>query len=359
MRFDWYGPTSFSISVPIPADERGLVGRRCPSCLAYFKLKPGTGLPTNTCHCPYCGLAADISDFTTPEQEEYVRSVGMREAQERILKPIMRRFGESLKSIERATSRGAIQIRVEVRDEWRSIPLALYREREVETDVTCQECGLRFAVYGVFATCPDCTGMNASAVFHKSMEAAVKRLSLLDGDLDPEIGEALLSDVLGSAVAAFDALGKELRRRFPGLLPSTPRNLFQNIEALSVALSKATGSSLMEALGDDQYALLLRMFQVRHIFQHNLGVVDAEAIQKVPDLAAWRGRKYVLGRREVEDFLRSLEEAYNAVVGLLKATSSRQAEPRARRTVSRPRQPPAEGAREVTTKDETNVFEIP
>jgi hypothetical protein len=35
--------------------------------------------------------------------------VGLRETQERILKPMMRRFGESLKGIERATSRGPIR----------------------------------------------------------------------------------------------------------------------------------------------------------------------------------------------------------------------------------------------------------
>jgi hypothetical protein len=333
----WYGPSSFSIDVPIPTDERGLVGRRCPACLRFFKLKLGTGLPTETCHCPYCGYAADISEFTTPEQEEYVRSVGMREAQERILKPMMRRFGESLKGIERATSRGPIQIRVEVRDQWRSIPLALYREREVETAVTCQECGLQFAVYGVFATCPDCTGMNASAVFHKSMEAARRRLSLIDGDLDSEMVEGLLSDALGSAVGAFDAVGKELCRRFPGPLPSTPRNLFQNIEALSVALGKATGTSLAEAVSEERYVSLARMFQVRHVYEHNLGVVDADAIKKVPDLATWRGRKYVLARSEIEAFLQSLNKAYDAIVKLLEAASSRRASQRN----TAPRQPRA------------------
>jgi hypothetical protein len=312
-----YGPGSFSIDVPIPTDERGLVGRRCPACLGYFKLKLGTGLPTETCHCPYCEYAADISEFTTPEQEEYVLSVGMRETQERILKPMMRRFGESLKSMERATSRGPIQIRVEVRDQWRSIPLALYREREVETDVTCQECGLQFAVYGVFATCPDCTGMNASAVFRKSLEAARRRLVLLDGDLDSEMVEGLLSDALGSAVGAFDAVGKELCRRFPDLLPSSPRNLFQNVQALSAALGQTTGRSLAEVFGEEQYAGLVKMFQVRHVYEHNLGVIDAEAIRKVPDLAAWRGRKYVLSRKEVEAFLRYLEGAYDLVLRLL------------------------------------------
>jgi hypothetical protein len=311
------------MSVPIPTDERGLVGRRCPACLRYFKVKLGTGLPTaETCNCPYCEHASDTSDFTTPEQEEYVRSVGLREAQERILKPMMRRFGESLKSIERATSGGLIQLRVEVRHDWRSIPLALYREREVETGITCEACGLEFAVYGVFAACPDCKGMNASTVFHKSLEAASKRLILLDGDLDTEMAEALLSDALGSAVGAFDAVGKELRRRFPSLLPSRPRNLFQNIDALSTALAKATGQSLVDVLGPEEYRDLVRMFQVRHIYEHNLGVVDDDAVKKAPDLASWHGRTYGLARDEVQAFLRSLEKTYDVVLRLLTVSAA-------------------------------------
>jgi hypothetical protein len=150
---------------------------------------------------------------------------------------------------------------------------------------------------------------------------------LLDGDLDSEMIEGLLSDALGSAVGAFDAVGKELRRRFPGLLPPTPHNLFQNVEALSAALGKATERSLAEALGEEQYTSLTRMFQVRHVYEHNLGVVDADAIKKVPDLAAWRGRKYVLARREIEAFLQSLNEAYDGVVRLLEAASFQAGKP--------------------------------
>jgi hypothetical protein len=82
-----------------------------------------------------------------------------------------------------------------------------WRRREL-VDQQCQECGLQFAVYGVFATCPDCTRMNAQAVFRKSMEAARRRPSLLDGDVDSEMIEGLLSDALGAAVGAFDAIGR-------------------------------------------------------------------------------------------------------------------------------------------------------
>ena len=67
-------------------------------------------------------------------------------------------------------------------DTSRALPRARGRDRRHVPS------GLHFAVYGVFATCPDCTGMNATAVFHKSMEAARRRLSLLEGDLDSGIG---------------------------------------------------------------------------------------------------------------------------------------------------------------------------
>jgi len=59
------------------------------------------------------------------------------------------------------------------------------------------------------------------------------------------------------------------------------------------------------------------------VYEHNLGVVDAEAIKKAPDLAAWRGRNYVLARNELEAFLRSLEEVYDVVVRLLDDASGK------------------------------------
>jgi len=314
-------PDRLEINVPLPVDGTGRVGRRCPACSRYFKVKPGTGLATPKCQCPYCEHTGDASDFTTPEQAAYVRSVGLREAQERILKPMMRGFGESLKGIGRSTSGGPIQIRVEVRDEWRFIPLAVYQEREVETDVTCEACGLEFAVYGVFATCPDCAEMNTSTVFRRSLEAAGRRLNLLDGDIEEEVARSLLSDALGSAVGAFDAVGKELRRRFPSLLPAKPRNLFQNIDALSSALEQATGTSLADALGPDAWESLRLMFQVRHLQEHTLGVVDDSSVTQVPELAPLLGRKYPLTRTEVEEFLGLLERAFDAVVSSLTETT--------------------------------------
>jgi hypothetical protein len=42
-------------------------------------------------------------------------------------------------------------------------------------------------------------------------------------------------------------------------------NLFQNIQTLSAVLGRTTGRSLAEFLGEEQYADLVRMFQVRDL----------------------------------------------------------------------------------------------
>src|SRR4051794_28244514 len=159
------------IRVPLPTDDNGLTGRQCPSCERYFKLKFGTGLPVEITHCPYCGEAADASEYLTPEQREYAVTVAIPEINQRFVEPMMRDFGRNLQRSTRQASRNSLfklDVKLDYRE--RHVPVAHYRERELETSVTCDNCSLEFAVYGVFAACPDCTAMNATAIFRKSME---------------------------------------------------------------------------------------------------------------------------------------------------------------------------------------------
>lgn len=135
--------------IDIPTDEKRYVGRECPNpgCLGYFKITSGTGIispqqqpgpsegssqrqissglfravshplystrplyttrplsknvsPLEThyqretdtgdsqsiCYCPYCGHTAPPSDFATPEQLEYAKSVAMRQISEALFK---------------------------------------------------------------------------------------------------------------------------------------------------------------------------------------------------------------------------------------------------------------------------------
>jgi hypothetical protein len=56
------------IQVAFPLDENGMIGRECPKCSEYFKLKFGTGLPITICTCPYCSHEGDGREFFKKHQ---------------------------------------------------------------------------------------------------------------------------------------------------------------------------------------------------------------------------------------------------------------------------------------------------
>jgi hypothetical protein len=59
------------------------------------------------------------------------------------------------------------------------------------------------------------------------------------------------------------------------------------------------------------------LFQVRHLYEHTAGVVDAKFCQKVPGTRHLQGRKYPLKRAEVERFLDLLPALADAVIACL------------------------------------------
>ena len=134
----------------------------------------------------------------------------------------------------------------------------------------------------------------------------IKRLRLLELDetkSDPELERSILVDTLGGSVSAFDALGKKLREVAPQVFPAHPRNLFQNFSALDAAL-RANSRSIADRLGGQERAFRLQLLlQVRHIVEHNLGVVDDDFIRNVPTHRSMRGRLYPLTLDEVDDLL--------------------------------------------------------
>ena len=307
-----------SIKVSLPPDEQGFTGRECPKCSKYFKVKSGTGLPISICHCPYCGYIGDHSEFFTKDQIKYAKSKALREVMGRVIEPELRKLERSFKERERATRGGFIQIKVKTQRSPMRLPLKYYQEKEVETYITCDNCALEFAIYGVFANCPGCGKLNALIIFRKSIEVAHKRIHLRDSIKDEvELQEAILEDALSGGVSTFDALGKVLQSRYPAIFPQKPKNLFQNLKILSDVFSKSVGESLSDILSKENFEFLFQMFQVRHIYEHNMGVVDDDFVRKVPDLSYLKGRKYPLEKSEIEKFLGVVLDAGNKILKIV------------------------------------------
>src|SRR5438045_300179 len=146
------------INVSLPVGDDGYLGRECPiaSCEGYFKIKPGTGLKgTNLpCHCPYCGHIASQNDFTTKNQIEFAKSVAFRQVVD-VLRGELKKMEFDIKP------KGPFGIGISMKlQPGEPIPLKRYRERTLETHVSCNNCTLDYSVYGIFAFCPDCGNHN-------------------------------------------------------------------------------------------------------------------------------------------------------------------------------------------------------
>ncbi len=293
------------IPINIPLDENGLLGRECLKCKKYFKLKPGTGLPTSYCHCPYCDYEGESDTFWTKAQIEYAESIAMEYAMNKIIKPS---FEKMFKDLERSTRNSLISFKYKPSGISYSIPRKYYSEKDLETTIICDNCGLTFSVFGVFAHCPDCKMINAFLIYEKSLEVTKKQLQIISNpDISLEIRENSFSFILTSCIAAFDGLGKELRKRKPDIYPDKPKNLFQNLFNLNQHLDDLLSTKI------NDFDFLIRIFQVRHIYEHNMGVIDEDFTQKIPNYTSKLGRKYILKQEEVEKFIMKMEELGNVI----------------------------------------------
>ena len=292
-----------TVEIRLDTDDRGMIGRECPNsgCGRYFKLKPGTGLDTQESQCPYCGTQGTSIEFLTSDQQNYARVAGAKQ----ILDPILQKFEKDLRKLNTRQRKSPLQISVSVKRS--GIKLPAYQEKRLETDVFCDKCGLEFAVYGVFASCPDCGQLNALTVCLSSLETARKRISLsLDSDIDVNLRRALLQDALGSTVEAFDAYGKAVRSRSTIIAENAKSNLFQDIELLDKELRNAGIPSIENMIGIEPWGDLKWFFQARHVYTHNAGVVDRKFVAKLPAYTHMLGRVLPLDADRVSKNIESI-----------------------------------------------------
>jgi hypothetical protein len=295
-----------SISVPIPADDKGFTGRECPreECEGYFKIQSGTGLKGHKlpCHCPYCGHTAGQDHFWTKAQIEYAKSIAIREISDAIHKDL-----KALEFDHKPKGAFGIGISMTVKRE-RPTPIHYYREEHLETEIVCINCTLRYSVYGVFAFCPDCGQHNSLQILEKNLEVAGKLLDLAMG-AETSLADRLIENALEDCVSAFDGFGRELCRIHAKKAhdPTRVEKLsFQDLEGARTNVLDLFGTDLAAKLAPDEWRTAVMGFQKRHLVAHKMGVVDQKYITKTGDTQSVAGRKLVIGADEVREFARIL-----------------------------------------------------
>lgn len=285
------------VHVPIEKDEDGYLGRECPveECRGYFKITLGTGVKGPApCHCPYCGHRGDQNTFWTHEQLEYAKSV--------VLRKVTDALHQDLKSLEfkhRPSGPFGIGISVTLQ-RGTPHPIKYYREKQLETEVVCDSCTLRYAIYGVFGWCPDCGIHNSFRILAKNVEFARKELVLAQS-AEKDFADHLTGDALENVVSAFDGFGREICAQKGAEIQ------FQNLSGARRRVRDAFAFDFADVLNADQWDQVCRVFQKRHLLAHKMGVIDDDYIRKANDATAVVGRKITVSRDEVTAIIGLIE----------------------------------------------------
>jgi Zn ribbon nucleic-acid-binding protein len=304
------------MSIAIPQDEEGYIGRECPECKEYFKITPGTGLEgVSEAYCPYCGHKADMSDFSTPEQIDYVKSVALRH--------VSNQLHRMLKNTLEGTyprQRSFLSIKVEVKQRGQ-VPLAYYTEKDLETKAVCTHCTLSYAVYSVYAFCPDCGQHNSLQIFKTNLELVQKMMKMArEGEAD--VREALLESCLTKVVAAFDSYGRQVCSLYApkATQPDKAEKIrFQNLPGAQTNVQAIFGIDIAGGIEATEWVATVRMFLKRHLLAHNGGEIDDDYLARANDPTAMRGRKLTLDDKEIENMMAATRQLADYLDTQLKA----------------------------------------
>jgi hypothetical protein len=256
---------------------------------------PGTGLTNiSDCWCAYCGYKGPNDTFWTKQQIEYAKSIAFNHMSGEVLR-MLKRHEFDIKP------RGAFGIGMSLKVTGRPTPIRIYVETTLETELVCEKCTLKYAIYGVFAFCPDCGTHNSLAILNKNFDF-VRKLLIFAETTDADTRERLTLDALENAVSAFDGFGREVCRSLAErrTVPAASNVSFQSLTVARDAVARHLSFDLRADLSDDEWTFLVKEFQKRHLIAHKMGVIDQKYVDVTGDGSAVVGRKIAVGRPEIE-----------------------------------------------------------
>jgi hypothetical protein len=226
------------------------------------------------------------------------------------LREVQKALGADLrewgKSLERSTRGGFLQIKTEYKST--PMPIRYYEEKELETTITCEQCGLVYSVFGKFAYCPDCGIDNTIQILSKNLELVNKLLDKAKEEENPEFQEFLVHNALEDIVSSFDSFGRNSIGLFTKNTEKSNLSIsFQNIRKAHERILKEFGFDFSHGLASEDWERVVENFQKRHLISHNDGIVDEPYIQITNDQEAVQGRKIRIASEDVEDMLGAIE----------------------------------------------------
>lgn len=263
------GELEFEISIPT---DSGYVGRECNNadCGRYFKIYKDS--LREQLFCPYCGEQFDKNELLTQDQTKFIKEVATEEAKEVMVTELHKMFGNLAKS-------GPDKFKASKKPYRKKNIVPDYSEKQVDSELNCPVCDMDFQVYGIFGFCPGCKLENI-LVYDVNLEI-IKMEVKQSSDTQRALRHAY-SDI----VSTFEIY---CRKKAKAITSEIAR--FQNITETRRFFKKIAGIDIFKGLSNQEMLLLRRVFQKRHLFEHDEGLINEKYIKNIPEDAKLLGQQ--------------------------------------------------------------------
>jgi len=253
-----------TFNVSVPGDNKGFIGRACdaPNCKQYFKIRISDH--KDTLFCPYCGSSFSKTSLLTGDQSTHIRRVATEEARVIVTSELHKAFKNAFRGSQNITYKPGTPPR-------KRAVIPTYKERDVDTELECSECGTRFQVYGIFGYCPGCKSENIQiydanwAIIKLGIENATDK-------------KRQLRHAYGDLVSTFEVFCSKKAKNI-----TSETGDFQVLFEARKFFKKHANVDMLAPLSQTALLSLRRVFQKRHVCIHAGGIITARYIKMIPE----------------------------------------------------------------------------
>jgi len=267
-----------TIEVNLPS-ENGFIGRKCKCCAKYFKIEECFSLPT--IHCPYCEESYNADDFLTTDQSEHTKKNAVAEVEHMVKMAFQDMLRGAVGNSKNLSFTPETIHKRNISPD--------YQEREVDSEIQCPNCDLNFQVYGIFGYCPGCKSENILLY-----DANIKIIELeIESSNNPQ---RQLRHAYSDLVSTFESSCLNKAKKI-----SNDKNCrFQNISDARKFFKKHLNLNILKDLSDDDKLILRRVFQKRHLYEHDQGIINDKYVRMIPEDIKKLNQKAILSLNELK-----------------------------------------------------------
>lgn len=250
--------SNLTYKISIPTDN-GFWGRECKLCSKYFKID--SNQIKEEMFCPYCGELQRNDDLWTKQQEKEVNRIAGQIGKQILEKELDKMLKGIVSGSKHMSYNPGSRTQI-------TKPLS-HLEKEVDTQLECPKCKMKFQVYGIFGFCPGCRADNV-LIYEANLDLILQEI-----DNSSNVNRSL-RHAYNDFVATFESYCKRTSEKHK--LGSVN---FQNLKNTR-KLFKKNGIDIYKGLSDLEKTSIKRVFEKRHAYQHSNGIITQEFIKNVP-----------------------------------------------------------------------------